>query len=47
MLVEYIRYELTRSPTTFEAAYLEAGKSLRPSPRCLSHELTRAVDVPL
>ena len=46
MLVEYIRYELTSSPATFEAAYLEASKSLRASPHCLSYELARAVDAP-
>jgi hemoglobin len=46
MLVEYIRYELTSSPALFEAAYLEASKSLRTSPHCLGYELARALDTP-
>jgi len=46
MIVEYIRYELTSSPTAFEAAYAEASKSLAASPHCLGYELARATDVP-
>lgn len=46
MIVEYIRYELTSSPTAFESAYARASERLAASPHCLGYELTRAFAVP-
>ena len=52
MIVEYIRYKLTKHATdsheetfaSFEAAYKVASSSLDASPHCLGYELTRCVE---
>lgn len=47
MIIEYIRYKITQEERdAFESAYIEAAKSLRASPQCLSYELACGSEEP-